>query len=61
MKGIPALEILTEAALALAVISAFLLGFAGVRLVTGGADRAKGVLMLAAAAVLMANVLIWSL
>jgi hypothetical protein len=61
VKGIPILEILTDAALALAVISAFLLGFAGVRLVTGRADRAKGALMLAAAAVLMANVLIWSL
>ena len=47
--------------MALAVISAFLLGFAGVRIVTGRSDRAKGALMLAAAAVLLANVLIWSL
>lgn len=55
------LETLTSAALALAVISAFLLGFAGVRIVMGNSDRAKGALMLGAAAVLLANVLIWSL
>ena len=47
--------------MALAVLSAFLLGFAGVRIVIGKADKAKGALMLAAAAVLLANVLIWSL
>jgi hypothetical protein len=55
------LETLTDAAMALAIISAFLLGFAGVRIVTGRADRTKGVLMLGAAAVLLANVLIWTL
>lgn len=47
--------------MALAVISAFLLGFAGFRIVTGRADKTKGALMLAAAAVLLANVLIWTL
>jgi len=47
--------------MALAVISSFLLGFAGVRIMIGKADRAKGALMLAAAAVLLANVLIWTL
>ncbi|HEX2804089.1 MAG TPA: hypothetical protein VHN55_08945 [Sphingomicrobium sp.] len=47
--------------MALAVISAFFLGFAGVRIVTGRSDRAKGALMIAAAAVIFANVLIWSL
>ena len=47
--------------MALAVISAFLLGFAGFRMVTGRTERAKGALMLGAAAVLLANVLIWSL
>ena len=61
MKGQAQLETLTSAALALAVISAFLLAFAGFRMVTGRSDRAKGALMLAAAAVLLANVLIWSL
>jgi hypothetical protein len=55
------LETLTSAAMPLAVISSFLLGFGGVRLVTGTADRGKGALMLGAAAVLLANVLIWSL
>lgn len=47
--------------MALAVIAAFLLGFAGFRILIGKADRTKGALMLAAAAVLLANVLIWSL
>lgn len=55
------LDTLTSAALALAVISAFLLGFGGVRILLGKSDRAKGALMLGAAAVLLANVLIWSL
>lgn len=47
--------------MALAVISAFLLGFAGFRIAIGKEGRARGVLMLAAAAVLLANVLIWTL
>lgn len=47
--------------MALAMIAAFLLGFAGFRIVIGKTDRARGALMLAAAAVLVANVLIWSL
>lgn len=47
--------------MALAMIAAFLLGFAGFRIVIGKADRARGALMLAAAAVLVANVLIWTL
>ena len=46
--------------MALAVISAFLLGFGGVRIAIGKAERTKGVLMIAAAAVLLANVLIWT-
>jgi hypothetical protein len=61
VKGTSVLETLTEAALALAVISSFLLGFAGFRIVVGKANRARGALMLAAAAVLLANVLIWTL
>jgi len=47
--------------MALAVIAAFLLGFAGFRIVTGRSNRARGALMLAAGAVLLANVLIWTL
>lgn len=47
--------------MALAVIAAFFLGFAGFRIVIGKANRARGALMLAAAAMLLANVLIWTL
>lgn len=47
--------------MALAMISAFLLGFAGFRMLIGKADRTRGLLMLGAAAVLVANVLIWTL
>jgi hypothetical protein len=61
VKGRGNLEALTSAAMALAVISAFLLGFGGFRMLIGKVDRAKGALMLGAAAVLLANVLIWSL
>ena len=61
MKGISALETMTSAAMALAVIAAFLLGFGGFRIVIGKADRAKGALMIAAGAAILANVLIWSL
>ena len=61
VKGFAKLETLTSAAMALAVIAAFLLGFGGVRIVTGRADRTRGILMIAAAAVLLANVLIWTL
>ena len=61
MKGMAELETLTSAAMALAVISAFFLGFVGVRIVVGKANRAKGALMIAAAGVLLANVLIWTL
>ena len=61
MKGMAELETLTSAAMALAVISAFFLAFAGIRIVVGKANRAKGALMIAAAGVLLANVLIWTL
>jgi hypothetical protein len=61
VKGFVDLETLTSAAMALAMISAFLLGFAGFRMVTGREHRARGALMLAAAAVLVANVLIWTI
>ena len=61
VKGMAELETLTSAAMALAVISAFFLAFAGIRIVVGKANRAKGALMIAAAGVLLANVLIWTL
>jgi hypothetical protein len=54
------LETLTSTAMALAVICAFFLGFAGFRILTGREHRARGALMIAAAAVLLANVLIWT-
>lgn len=47
--------------MALAVICAFFLGFAGFRILTGSEHRARGALMIAAAAVLIANVLIWTI
>jgi hypothetical protein len=46
--------------MALGVICAFFLGFAGFRILTGRANRARGALMIAAAAVILANVLIWT-
>jgi len=52
---------IVSAAMALAMIAAFLLGFAGFRLMRGKADRTRGVLMVAAALVLIANVMIWTL
>jgi hypothetical protein len=60
MKGITELETLASTAMALAVICAFFLGFAGFRILTGRANRTRGALMIAAAAVLIANVLIWT-
>ena len=50
-----------EGALALAMIAAFVLGGFGVRLALRQHDRKRGLLMLAAALVLLANVLIWTL
>jgi hypothetical protein len=61
VKGISAVETIASTAMALAMISAFLLGFAGFRMLIGKADRTRGLLMLGAAAVLIANVLIWTL
>jgi hypothetical protein len=49
-----------EAALALAMLAAFALLVAGVRLAARPADRQRGLLMIAAAIVLIANVLIWT-
>ncbi len=47
--------------MALAVISAFLLAIGGVRLMLAPPTRSRGALMLVAAAVLLINVLIWTL
>ena len=49
------------AAMAIAMLAAFALVFGGVRLARRPEDRKRGVLMIAAAAVLVGNVLIWTL
>ena len=46
---------------AIAMIAAFLLAAAGVRLVAGRQTRFRGILMLAAAAVIVMNVMIWTM
>jgi high-affinity Fe2+/Pb2+ permease len=48
------------AAMAIAMIAAFLLVIGGVRLLRQPEDRKRGVLMLVAAAVLVGNVAIWT-
>lgn len=47
--------------MAIGMIAAFLLVFGGIKLLRGHDSRGKGVLMLVAAAVLVGNVLIWTL
>ena len=49
-----------EAALGLAMISAILLAIFGVRLALRPEDRQRGLLMIGAAIVLVANVIIWT-
>ena len=51
---------LTTAAMAIAMISAALLGIGGIKLVSAKPTRTRGLLMLAAAAVLVMNVMIWT-
>jgi len=53
------MRMIGEGALALAMIAAFLLAVFGAKLARG-ADRKRGILMLVAAAVLVGNVLIWT-
>ena len=48
-------------AMALAMIAAFLLTAGGVKLAMTRENRSRGLLMIAAAAVLVGNVLIWTL
>ena len=47
-----------SAAMALAMIAAFVLAIGGLRLAMRGSDRKRGILMVVAAAVLVGNVLI---
>lgn len=46
-------------ALSLGMLAAFLLGFAGIRMVVKRQDRQRGLLMIGVSAVLVLNVLIW--
>ena len=55
------MESLATTALSLAVLATAALAAGGVWLIVNRSNRRQGVLMLAAAAVLLANVLIWAL
>lgn len=61
VKGPSELGTFVSTAMALAVICAFLLAIGGVRLMLDPSTRRRSALMLVAAAVLMLNVLIWTL
>ncbi|MDQ3143416.1 MAG: hypothetical protein M3Q57_00865 [Pseudomonadota bacterium] len=50
---------IASAALALAMIAAAILAIGGAKMI--GKDRKRGLLMIAAAAVLVGNVLVWTL
>ena len=52
---------IASAALALAMLAVFLLAAGGVKLILDGQQRKQGLLMLIAAAVLLGNVLVWTL
>jgi hypothetical protein len=51
---------LSSIAMALAMIAAFLLAAAGVKLALAPQTRARGILMVVAALVLVMNVMIWT-
>jgi high-affinity Fe2+/Pb2+ permease len=55
-----AMESFTSAALALAMIAAFLLAAGGAKLAMTRQTRGRGWLMIAAAVVLVTNVMIWT-
>jgi high-affinity Fe2+/Pb2+ permease len=59
--GVRELQGFGSAAMAVAMLAAFALTFGGVRLALKPKDRMRGVLMIVAAAVLIGNVLIWTL
>jgi hypothetical protein len=54
------MEIFSGAALALAMIAAFLLLGGGVKLAVNRETRGRGILMIVAAIVLVTNVMIWT-
>ena len=55
------MEEFAAAAMALTMIAAFLLAIGGIVMIRRRQDRGRGILMLIAAAVLVMNVLIWTL
>jgi high-affinity Fe2+/Pb2+ permease len=61
VKGGGALSGFAGGAMAVAMIAAFVLIIGGVKLALSPENRSRGLLMLAAAAVLVGNVLIWTL
>ena len=54
------MEQVSSVAMAMAMIAAFLLAIGGVKLILARQTRFRGVLMLVAAAVLVMNVMIWT-
>lgn len=52
---------LGAALMAIAMIAAFLLVFGGIKMARRREDRGRGLLMIGAAAVLVMNVLIWTI
>ena len=55
------MEGFTALAMAVAMLAAFALIFGGLKLALRPEDRRRGVLMIVAAAVLMGNVLVWTI
>jgi hypothetical protein len=55
------MEKLTDGAMALAMLAALLLAAAGAKLACNRQTRVRGALMIAAAAVLVTNVMIWTM
>jgi high-affinity Fe2+/Pb2+ permease len=61
VKGNTGVGDFTSAAMALAMIAAIALAAGGVKPARERANRVRGFLMIAAAAVLVANVLVWTI
>ena len=55
------MDVISDAALALAMLAAFALAAGGAKLAIEPETRSRGLLMCVAAAVLFGNVLIWTL
>jgi high-affinity Fe2+/Pb2+ permease len=60
VKSEAEMENFSSVAMALAMIAAFLLAAGGLKLVLDRQTRVRGVLMIVAAAVLVMNVMIWT-